>query len=166
MRRHTTRTDEELALLDGPNPYDPRAPITALPGTVEHMRQVQAKVLAGYETTYTAKEKIPDSNQGPLLRRQGTSGGSAVIIGNGPRVRGKCPHSRFCAILRWHREKLGYTRAGLAMMANLNMRTILRYELGQREPTLDALLQLAMALEVEVGELAGKPVQEDDEWEV
>ncbi|MDN5214883.1 helix-turn-helix transcriptional regulator [Fulvivirgaceae bacterium BMA12] len=55
----------------------------------------------------------------------------------------------FAIVLRKERKKIGLTQADLAGLCDLDPETIGLYERGQRQPTLNTLLKLADALDVE-----------------
>jgi transcriptional regulator with XRE-family HTH domain len=62
-------------------------------------------------------------------------------------------HAQVIALLRARREKLGMSKTQLAQKAGLSLSMISFVERDLRKPTLDTLLRMAAALEVDLGTL-------------
>lgn len=60
-------------------------------------------------------------------------------------------------VIRQRRIELGLSQAQLAAKAGVHQRQIRRYEAGEQQPVLTVAVAIADALEISVGELAGKP---------
>nr|WP_281421297.1 helix-turn-helix transcriptional regulator [Hymenobacter profundi] len=63
----------------------------------------------------------------------------------------------FSERLRYLRKQHGYSQQKLADIANVEQSTIKRIELVQLAPTLDLLISLSRALELEVRDLVDDP---------
>lgn len=55
--------------------------------------------------------------------------------------------------IKQHRERLGLSQEALALRASINRTYIGSLESGQRNPSLENVIRLALALEVEVADL-------------
>jgi len=72
----------------------------------------------------------------------------------------------FSERLRYLRKQRGYSQQKLADIANVEQSTIRRIERVQLAPTLDLLISLSRALEVEVRELVDDPSITNSDKEV
>ena len=63
--------------------------------------------------------------------------------------------SDFAENLKKYRKRKGYSQEKLAKMLNYGSTAIANYESGRNEPSFNALIQLAQALDVTVDELIG-----------
>ena len=59
-------------------------------------------------------------------------------------------------VIRSRRRKLGLSQAELAKAAGVSVRQMARYEAGEQQPVLSAAVDLADALGISVGQLAGR----------
>jgi transcriptional regulator with XRE-family HTH domain len=72
----------------------------------------------------------------------------------------------FAERLRFLRKQRGYSQQKLADIANVEQSTIKRIELTQLAPTLDLLISLSRALELEVRDLVDDPAITHSDKEV
>lgn len=63
---------------------------------------------------------------------------------------------KFNECLKHHRELCGYTQKQLADILSIAPRSYQRYELGEREPDIKTLIQLADIFKVSLDDLVGR----------
>ena len=71
----------------------------------------------------------------------------------------------FVKNLKYLREKKHISQGKLAELAKVNQTTIMRWEQGTMSPSVDNIDDLANVLNVQVADLLGKDLENDDEYD-
>jgi DNA-binding XRE family transcriptional regulator len=150
---------------------NPHLPSNALPADKRKQAILAARARAGLPL-FNPQDALEDERRGLQLKRATSkkdptnpksSGGNYKVqvgdeIAHGTTVSpySKCPEVTFPLILRWYRERAGYSQTGLASMIGVTWRTVHRYERGYNEPLISELVKIAEVLCVTTDELLGR----------